>query len=364
MSIRQLSLTRRYALGAIAGSAAGPLLLPRSGRAQAGYPDRTIRISLTAFKEPPAKSKDNPVDYIPRLTKRKDATEGPDWGDGEVVYLHFAVQDTGKGLNEDEKKLLFLRFSQTNPRTHVQYGGSGLGLFISRELTELQGGKIGVSSESGKGSTFAFYVRARKSLGPPGGTEGDIARNLAANGTALHGPMRKPSVNNKKKPALASSPALGSALNANTAMAAGDTPAGTTALASQTQKVRTPSPSALDYLKVLIVEDNLVNQKVLAKQLRNTGCNVSVANHGEEALAHLRKTKYWKDNKDSQNSLDVSIILMDLEMPVMDGLTCTKRIRELEANGELLGHSPIIAVSANARSAHVESALEAGMVSR
>lgn len=328
-------------------------------------PNRTIGISLTASKEEPSKQKNTMVDYIPRLLKNKDSTEGPDWGDGEQVFLHFAVQDTGKGLNDDEKKLLFLRFSQTNPRTHVQYGGSGLGLFISRELTELQGGEIGVSSESGKGSTFAFYVRARKSKGPPGGVEGDIARNLAANGTALHGPMRKPSVNSKTTPSIAKTrpTGMGSARSANETMASGET-AGTTALASSPPpKGATPPPSALSYLKVLIVEDNLVNQKVLAKQLRNIGCNVSVANHGEEALVHLRKTKYWHANASNPEALGLSVILMDLEMPVMDGLTCTKRIRELESKGELLGHNPIIAVSANARSAHVESALEAGMVS-
>jgi hypothetical protein len=62
--------------------------------------------------------------------------------------------------------MLFMRFSQASPRTHIQYGGSGLGLFISRELTELQGGEIGVSSVAGEGSTFAFYVRARRSTKP------------------------------------------------------------------------------------------------------------------------------------------------------------------------------------------------------
>lgn len=95
-----------------------------------------------------------------------DMTQGPDWGDGEESYISFSVEDTGRGLTEDEKKMLFLRFSQASPRTHVTYGGSGLGLFISRELTELQGGKIGVASEAGKGSTFAFFVKARRSTAP------------------------------------------------------------------------------------------------------------------------------------------------------------------------------------------------------
>jgi hypothetical protein len=91
---------------------------------------------------------------------------GADWGEGDQIYIQFAVKDTGRGLTVEEKKMLFMRFSQASPRTHIQYGGSGLGLFISRELTELQGGEIGVSSVAGEGSTFAFYVRARRSTKP------------------------------------------------------------------------------------------------------------------------------------------------------------------------------------------------------
>lgn len=105
-------------------------------------------------------------------TKRSDQTFGPDWGNGEEIFLEFAVQDTGRGLSPEELKVLFQRFQQASPRTHVQYGGSGLGLFISRELTELQGGEIGVSSESGKGSTFAFYIKCRRSKEPTEDTEG------------------------------------------------------------------------------------------------------------------------------------------------------------------------------------------------
>lgn len=107
------------------------------------------------------------VNYFPTRNKHSDLTKERDWGDGEEIYIHFAVQDTGRGLNDQEKKMLFLRFSQASPRTHVQYGGSGLGLFISRELTELQGGEIGVASEAGVGSTFAFYVKAKRSSAPP-----------------------------------------------------------------------------------------------------------------------------------------------------------------------------------------------------
>lgn len=127
---------------------------------------RTITVVLSASSDRPSAHKSPVVSYFPMKSKRIDQTLGPDWGDGEEIFLEFLVQDTGRGLSAEELKLLFQRFSQASPRTHVQYGGSGLGLFISRELTELQGGEIGVSSEAGKGSTFAFYVKGRRSSEP------------------------------------------------------------------------------------------------------------------------------------------------------------------------------------------------------
>lgn len=115
---------------------------------------------------------------------------------------------------------------------------------------------------------------------------------------------------------------------------------------------------------ILLVEDNLINQKVLSKQLRNTGCTVHVANHGVEALEFLRTTTLWVDGPQVKNPNELSIILMDLEMPIMDGLTCTRRIRELEREGKLKGNVPIIAVTANARLEQMDLAIEAGMVSQ
>ena len=76
------------------------------------------------------------------------------------VYLHVAVQDTGSGLTESELSLLFKRFSQ--PKTYAQYGGSGLGLFLSKELIELQAGRIGVRSVPEVGTSFAFYIKCRR----------------------------------------------------------------------------------------------------------------------------------------------------------------------------------------------------------
>lgn len=114
---------------------------------------------------------------------------------------------------------------------------------------------------------------------------------------------------------------------------------------------------------ILLVEDNLINQKVLSKQLRNTGCTVHVANHGVEALDFLSTTTLWNDGSLDENRNELSVILMDLEMPIMDGLTCTRKIRDLEREGKLKGHVPIIAVTANTRMEQMDLAIEVGMVS-
>lgn len=295
-----------------------------------------VRVSASLYRPSDNDGREDPVEglssvsYVPtRTAKEKDPTDGPDWGSGQKVFLHFIVQDTGRGLTQDEMKLLFQRFSQASPRTHVQYGGSGLGLFICRELVELQGGEIGVASEKNKGSTFAFYIKVRRSSAPAGASS---EASPTSRGNTSTSKMRV-------QPAFGTSGASTAALGAK------------------------PGPTISDrtQLVVLVVEDNIVNQKVLAKQLRKMGCAVHVANHGEEAMEKLRESRYWKGNPDG--ALDVSAILMDLEMPVMDGLTCTRRIRELQSIGDLVKHLPIIAITANARDEQINEARKVGVVS-
>ena len=99
---------------------------------------------------------------------------------------------------------------------------------------------------------------------------------------------------------------------------------------------------------------------VLQKQLRNLGCTVHVANHGGECIDRLKESRFWIDHED--HGIQLHVILMDLEMPVMDGLTCARKIRELQRKGDIVRHVPIIAVTANARLEQINDALEAGMV--
>jgi len=211
-------------------------------------------------------------------------------------------------------------------------------LFISRQLTELQGGQIGVTSEAGSGSTFAFFLKSRRADADDG--ESTVESRLVSD------------MESKGRIATTNIPS---------------------AAAEATEKKLFPpkeiiSPrltasSGLDKKEwhVLIVEDNLVNQKILAAQIKKLGCTAYVANHGGEALEILRGTKHYKGRE--QDGKDLSVILMDLEMPIMDGLTCVRKIRSMEAEGLIRGRIPIMAVTANARGEQIVAAKDSGMVS-
>jgi CheY-like chemotaxis protein len=170
-------------------------------------------------------------------------------------------------------------------------------------MIESHGGEIGVSSQPGQGATFAFYI---------------AAHTIESQATVI-----KPDE-----------------------------------LALRPKKASVSTPQHL--YSILVVEDNLINQKVLRNQLQKLGHTVHVASHGAEALSFLSTTCLWAANSAS-SSIDVSVILMDIEMPVMGGIECTRRIRKAQADGELNRHVPIIAVSANARDVQVSEALECGM---
>jgi CheY-like chemotaxis protein len=111
-----------------------------------------------------------------------------------------------------------------------------------------------------------------------------------------------------------------------------------------------------------------VNQKVLKRQLTNKGYVVWTADNGQEAVDFLRHTRYWNaspkattDSTTDTAQKELHVILMDTEMPVMDGLTAAKKIREMQRSGELRGHVPILSVSANARPEQTSMAIAAGM---
>jgi CheY-like chemotaxis protein len=110
-------------------------------------------------------------------------------------------------------------------------------------------------------------------------------------------------------------------------------------------------------LHVLVVEDNLINQRVMSQQLRKQGCIVHIANHGLEALTFLATSAF----SSATPSTPLDVVLMDQEMPVMDGITCVREIRARQKSKEFNGHVPVIAVTANARSEQITVMMQAGM---
>ncbi|KAK4240869.1 hypothetical protein C8A03DRAFT_31037 [Achaetomium macrosporum] len=363
-----------------------------------GMPTRHIVISLGASTD--LGEEEHGLSYVPARHQQdqEDLTDDADWEDGEKIFLHLAITDTGSGLDDHEKQLLFQRFSQASPRTHVKYGGSGLGLFICRILTELQGGQIAVHSKKGQGSTFAFYIKSRKS---------DRPRNISPVRTPMPTPTPRYT---PEGPSQLPSPlfrALGDEQQTQSLSKPATPPPRPPSTAQPVQPPQPPLPlgqSTSCSLDVLIVEDNLVNQKVLKRQLQLSGNNTYVANHGGEALAELRRSRFWNEsaaaaqsdppvagqqmlpplttrtasqgsgsgseegilkeennNADDDSRRNISVILMDLEMPVMDGISCTREIRRLEQAGVITHHIPIIAVTAYARPEQVENAKAAGV---
>ena len=205
--------------------------------------------------------------------------------------IRFEVQDEGIGLEPGAEKTIFDPFSQADNSTTRRFGGSGLGLSISRQLVEMMDGQIGVESEPGVGSTFWFEVGF------------DIA--LMANG----GPPAAPQAHSGAVPAFAPMQADGSAP------------------------------------VVLVAEDNPVNQIVAAKMVEKCGFRVEIAEDGSQA-AELALTKPY------------AAVLMDCQMPGLDGYQATAEIRRGEAPS---AHLPIIAMTANSLSGDREECLAAGM---
>lgn len=307
---------------------------------------RVLDITLSASLTRP---EDHDVRYVPSGRRRKDLTELAAWGDGEIVYLHISVQDTGPGLTEEDMNILFAKFRQATPKTHVQYGGSGLGLFISRELAELHGGEVGIASEVGVSSTFAFFVKSRRAS----------RRSSSASAEAAPEPIeeksRKDSLPKLERPEISRKV---SSMERIVGMSAPDSPV----------------EHVLSKSSILLVEDNLINQKVLSKQLRKLGYVVRTANHGQEALSVIRGSTWWQGDSTNtspevvpvvtteaeHSDVDLDVVLMDIEMPIMDGKACVKEIREMQLGGLLHEYIPVIAVTGNARSQQILDAKECG----
>ena len=202
---------------------------------------------------------------------------------GAALRLRFEVQDSGIGISQEAQARLFQDFEQADSSTTRRYGGTGLGLAICRRLAALMQGEVGVQSQPGGGSRFWFTLRVDKGsmAAPPPASRGTVAREL----------LRQ-----------------------------------------------------FEGTRVLLAEDNAVNQEVAVAMLGSAGLVVDVAGDGQEALRMA-------------GEYDYALILMDVQMPLMDGLVATRAIRGT-AHGK---HTPILAMTANAFAEERQRCLDAGM---
>jgi len=198
----------------------------------------------------------------------------------EMIELRFIISDSGIGISEQEQAKLFINFSQVDGSITRKYGGTGLGLVISKQLVQMMGGSISAKSQKGKGSTFSFTLKFML----------------------------------------------------------------TEELSYPTQNTYNPV-QATRSLRILIVEDDKVNLMVLALMLKEKGHCIESASNGSEALLLHAKNQY-------------DAIFMDIQMPIMDGLEATVKIREREGERR---HTPIIALTAYALVGDREKFLSYGL---
>jgi two-component system, sensor histidine kinase len=202
--------------------------------------------------------------------------------DGDMIELNIAVIDTGAGIAPEVQDRLFTRFTQADSSISRRFGGTGLGLAICKELCELMGGKIGVESAPGRGSTFWFTLRCAR-----GAAAAEAARGASG-------------------------------------------------------RVDAEAPRALD---ILIAEDNEINRMLVSALLARLGHRIELVGNGRAAVAAVER-RAW------------DLVLMDVQMPEMDGVAATRAIRALPAPANAV---PIIALTANALAEHRAEYLAAGM---
>ncbi len=202
-----------------------------------------------------------------------------------ICELQFSVKDQGVGIAQDKLDTIFEAFTQADASTTRRFGGTGLGLAISKRLVEMMGGRIWVESQEFEGSTFNFTAKFRI-----GQQQKEIPETVE-----------------------------------------------TTVL---------PAAAVGKNLKILLAEDNLVNQKIAAKMLEKKGWSVKGAENGKQVLEYLEQEKF-------------DVILMDAQMPVLDGFEATRLIRQAEKKtGQ---HIPIVALTAHAMLGDRQKCLDAGM---
>ncbi|KAJ5982723.1 hypothetical protein N7451_012823 [Penicillium sp. IBT 35674x] len=316
--------------------------------------ERKIQVSIGASRERPSSYPPNIVFFRSgEDALGLDCTTLPEWGSGQFAYVMLAVKDSGIGIDDDAQIRLFERFNQATPRTEGVYGGSGLGLNISRKLCHLHGGEIGVSSKEGKGSTFGFSFRVRKTDHPGDeGLDGDKTSQLDKLSYDIQALGRELATSRglSRETWIPEDPSLAHIEELSPDAPLDDKTRQTYKIARQANIRNIDNHRSENEIKksrrVLVVEDNAINRKVLSRKLSRLGFQTTEASNGQEALNFFQN-----------NTFDC--ILMDQEMPVMDGNSATKTIRQLEKGSD--AHVPILGVTANVRATQQSEMLTAGM---
>ncbi|KAG8887667.1 hypothetical protein FRB98_009229 [Tulasnella sp. 332] len=272
---------------------------------------------------PPRKASDVPFSNNPNVDRE--------------VFVYVAVKDSGPGLKPGDLALLFQRFQQGS-NSHEVFGGSGLGLFVSRKLCELMGGNIEVSSVYGQGATFRFFIKVHTISNKDRNEHLEISQSSSS---SLSPASPTTGTNSGKVDAVILTP--------------------TTDFDNKSQPHRTSGPPSQTSYHILITEDNLINQTVLNRQLKQAGFTTQLASNGKQALEAVKKLASGECPVDPTLPRKFDVILMDCEMPVMDGHTATREIRRLEREGALRTRNQILALTGNARQGQIEASLSAGM---
>ncbi|MYN06421.1 PAS domain-containing hybrid sensor histidine kinase/response regulator [Pseudoduganella aquatica] len=253
--------------------------------------------------------------------------------DGERCDIGFSVADTGIGIPLEKQKLIFEAFAQVDGSTTREYGGTGLGLTICRRLVILMQGQIGVRSEPGQGSVFSFTVPLRHTSLAPAAPLPPLSSLPPARGLVMG-----------EGDAAASPPAAARVANLRSGrdrrrdMAAAGRPG-------------YPAEGRDGSLRVLLAEDNPVNQRLALRLLEKLGHRATLVDSGLTALEYATHASY-------------DVVLMDVQMPGLDGLSATRHIRVWEQSREqnvAQRRLPIIAMTARAMAGDRERCLEAGV---
>lgn len=342
--------------------------------------------------------------------------------DHDRLVVRFAITDTGVGIPEDRIDRLFSPFTQVDSSTTRHFGGTGLGLSICKQLAALMGGTIGVESRLGSGSTFWFELpftviaddnataqrrqllqgtrvlavdgldKDRRQVGDCLESWGCHVQQVATLPEAFDAIAQAETaadpftviladcrlaigdeyVHLQKLAANPARPVIGLGAGESNDLAAHLHRLGlrqllrdpvrpsalfnalTSVLSVTPPSVAAMQPAATDDQPsavtghILVAEDNHINQMFVRELLKHIGCTCDIANNGDEALTSVHEKHY-------------DLVLMDCQMPEMDGFTAAREIRRREAAGELSGRRTIIALTANALKGDRERCLQAGM---